>query len=361
MDYIIFGLGVGATLTLIGWSFRMWGPALRDRTSDNGETVLSGYELVNRMAWQRFCRSCGAVLAMFGLLVLAVTIVSTVLTLSNSIGATIVVVTLGTCLVATLVWLGLFLHRFGARGIIRPRIARPDSEPAAASVEPASVSAESVPSERRGGAQVAVASETSPDATDTSIDTVGAGAEASDAESAIPDETYDATRDEVEVTASEPDPEHGDSIALEEASGDDEEDAGYDADQPSPESSEPVERPAEEEAETSEVIFRSAAGNEHPSVGSPAVSDVGIDASRDDGTGADANVSDDQGSLADDSDTRDDLAIGEPPVRETDKERDTTVVQAHPDVPDSSGRAEAVRGLRQRRIRRMMQEPPNPE
>lgn len=123
MDYIIFGLGVGATLTLAGWSLREWGAAFRDRSST--ETVLSGYELVNRMAWQRFCRSCGAVLAMVGLLVLVATIISTALMLSDATGSVIVVTTFVMCLVATLIWLGLFLHRFGARGILRPKAANP--------------------------------------------------------------------------------------------------------------------------------------------------------------------------------------------------------------------------------------------
>jgi hypothetical protein len=125
LDYIIFGLGVGATLTLAGWSLREWGAAFRDRSSSPTETVLSGYELVNRMAWQRFCRSCGAVLAMFGLLVLVATIVSTALMLSDAAGSMIVVTTFVMCLVATLIWLGLFLHRFGARGILRPKAANP--------------------------------------------------------------------------------------------------------------------------------------------------------------------------------------------------------------------------------------------
>jgi hypothetical protein len=123
LDYIIFGLGVGATLTLAGWSLREWGAAFRDRSST--ETVLSGYELVNRMAWQRFCRSCGAVLAMVGLLVLVATIISTALMLSDATGSVIVVTTFVMCLVATLIWLGLFLHRFGARGILRPKAANP--------------------------------------------------------------------------------------------------------------------------------------------------------------------------------------------------------------------------------------------
>lgn len=121
MDYIIFGLGAGATLTLVGWAFREWGSHLRDRSSSGEDVVLSGHELVDRMAWQRFCRSCGTVLTIVGLLVLLATIIATALTLSNTTGATIVLATMAVCAVATLAWLGVFLHRFGARGILRPK------------------------------------------------------------------------------------------------------------------------------------------------------------------------------------------------------------------------------------------------
>lgn len=121
MDYIIFGFGAGATLTLVGWAFREWGSRLRDRSSSGEDVVLSGHELVDRMAWQRFCRSCGTVLTIVGLLVLLATIIATALMLSNTTGATIVLATMAVCVVATLAWLGLFLHRFGARGILRPK------------------------------------------------------------------------------------------------------------------------------------------------------------------------------------------------------------------------------------------------
>lgn len=132
MDYIIFGLGLGATLTLVGWALREWGAAFRDRSLSSEHTVLSGYELVNRMAWQRFCRSCGAVLAIFGLLVLLATIVAIALMLSNEAGVTIVLATVALCAVATLVWLGVFLQRFGSRGILRPKSTKP-SPPVAVS------------------------------------------------------------------------------------------------------------------------------------------------------------------------------------------------------------------------------------
>lgn len=372
LDYIIFGLGVGATLTLIGWSFRMWGPALRDRTSSTEETVLSGYELVNRMAWQRFCRSCGAVLAMFGLLVLAVTIVATILTLSNRTGSTIVLATFVACLVATLVWLGLFLHRFGSRGIFRPPIVEPDSMPAAASREPASpdmVASQSDAPMSRGGPSVIVASGSQPDTVDVAIDTAGADTEPtgepSDEQPAVSDDPYVETGDEVAASALEPDLEDKDILVHEEKPSEDEGativDPGHDGDQTSAEPSGQVERPTEEETKTGRLISRSAGGEEHPSVGLSAGPEVGTDALQDDGPETEAAVSDDQVPIGGHSGTRDDLVAEQSSAREPEEERKTPVAQPDPDVPAPSGRADAVRSLRQRRIRRLMQEPPESE
>jgi len=368
LDYIIFGLGVGATLTLTGWAFRVWGPALRDRTSSTEESVLSGYELVNRMAWQRFCRSCGAVLAMFGLLVLAVTIIATILTFSNSTGSIVVLATFAVCLVATLIWLGLFLHRFGSRGIFRPPIAQPDSVPAAASpgpASPASVSSRYDGPVRQGGSSVSAASENQPDTVDVAMDTAGVDAplaiEPSDEELEVSDETSDelgASKDEHHLE------DEGVLFHEEEpweVEGETGVDAGDDGHPASLGSSEPVERPVEEDAEMGRLVFRSAAGEEPPSVESSAVPGGASDLPREDSPETEGDVSGDRVPVVGRSDATDDLLVEQSPVRAVDDERETTVAQPGLDVPASSGRAEAVRSLRQRRIRRQIQEPPESE
>ncbi|HEV2066760.1 MAG TPA: hypothetical protein VGR08_07985, partial [Thermomicrobiales bacterium] len=61
------------------------------------------------------------------------------------------------------------------------------------------------------------------------------------------------------------------------------------------------------------------------------------------------------------SGTRDDLVAEQSSAREPEEERKTPVAQPDPDVPAPSGQADAVRSLRQRRIRRLMQEPPESE
>ena len=46
VDYIIFGIGAGSSLVLIGWLLRDWGPALRDRTSRASNDVLTAQQLI---------------------------------------------------------------------------------------------------------------------------------------------------------------------------------------------------------------------------------------------------------------------------------------------------------------------------
>jgi hypothetical protein len=124
LDYILFGFGTGATLALGGWLFRDLGPRIRDRAPAEGD-VLSASEMVSRMAWARFCSSCGAALAMAGIILMLATIATAVWNPSDEDGLRVVLVTYAVVIVLMLIWAGLFLRLFGAMGIIRPREAKP--------------------------------------------------------------------------------------------------------------------------------------------------------------------------------------------------------------------------------------------
>lgn len=318
MDYIIFGLGAGATLTLVGWAFREWGPSIRDRSPAGAETVLSGYQLVDRMAWQRFCRSCGALLAIIGLLVLVTTIIATALMLSNRTGATIVLSTMAAGVVATLVWLGLFLHRFGARGIIRPKPATPLAESTTSRTPPAET------------AKAALVGPPVPDQ--------GTGATAGDSTPSFdPAAGGDMGRDEA-------DPEAEDPFVVDEAiDGSAEHSPPRDSADSSGRSDEP---PSEgrlivtaaandEEVETS-LVPDDTDSSPGASAHGILMEDVEIDA-----PGEGASTVSHSGSRI------------EP---EVDEER-----APDPEADPSSGRADAVRRLRERRVRRLKRDSSAPE
>lgn len=150
MDYIIFGTGSSATLVLAGWLLRDWGPRLRDRGPAKDE-ILSASTLVTRMAWARFCASCGMALLICGVLVMLATVGAALLAPSDRAATIAVIFIFGLAALLMLIWTGLYLRQFGAFGIIRPREkqAKPERsatpEPAmAASTPPPDPAAEAI-------------------------------------------------------------------------------------------------------------------------------------------------------------------------------------------------------------------------
>ena len=121
MDYIIFGIGSGATLVLVGWLLRDWGPRLRDRVAAD-ETVLSASEMVMRMAWARFCATCGMSLVLCGIPILMVTAVAAFMSASDDRGALAVLIAYALAVFLMLVWTALYLRQFGSLGVHRPGI-----------------------------------------------------------------------------------------------------------------------------------------------------------------------------------------------------------------------------------------------
>lgn len=120
MDYIIFGIGSSATLVLAGWLLREWGPRLRDRGPAEDE-VLSASALVSRMAWARFCATCGMAILICGVLIMLATLGAAFIAPTDRAATLAVISVFGLAVLLMLIWTGLYLRQFGALGIIRPR------------------------------------------------------------------------------------------------------------------------------------------------------------------------------------------------------------------------------------------------
>ncbi len=127
MDYIIFGTGSSATLVLIGWLIRDWGPRLRDRKPAEDE-ILSASDLVIRMAWARFCASGGMALLICGVLITLATLGAALLAPTDRSATIAVIATFGLTAILMLIWTGLYLRQFGTMGVIRPRPKREKPE-----------------------------------------------------------------------------------------------------------------------------------------------------------------------------------------------------------------------------------------
>jgi hypothetical protein len=119
LDYVVFGIGFGATILVLGLLLRDLGPRIRYRRGSNG--VLPADVLVAKVAWDRFCNALGAVLAIGGILFLLATFVCILLTLSNDTGGWVMLASLAVFFLMTLYWTWAFFDRFGAYGILPER------------------------------------------------------------------------------------------------------------------------------------------------------------------------------------------------------------------------------------------------
>ena len=130
VDYILFGAGTGASLAVIGWVLREWGPVLRDGKREDG-LIHSASELIDRMSWSRFCASCGMALVFGGTLILLVTAIVAVWNPGDTLAGRILIGTYAAVAILMLAWSGLYTRQFGTSGIYRPAPPKPVAEPAA--------------------------------------------------------------------------------------------------------------------------------------------------------------------------------------------------------------------------------------
>jgi hypothetical protein len=124
VDYVVFGIGFGATLVLVGWLLRSFGPNARYRARD-GETVLSAAAMVEKLSWTRFVMALGAVVATGGALMLLATLFAILLTPTDRTGTLIVLSGFFLILIAACAWAWVYIGRYGTRGIVAPRTAKP--------------------------------------------------------------------------------------------------------------------------------------------------------------------------------------------------------------------------------------------
>lgn len=141
MDYVVFGIGFGATILVLGLLLRDFGPRLRFRRSKDGADVLSAEELVGKVSWSRFCNALGSVLALTGAVFLLITLVAMILVVSDDTGFWIMAGSYGMLLVIIAYWTWAYFHRFGSYGILPERsepapvpVARPKPSPPAEAV-----------------------------------------------------------------------------------------------------------------------------------------------------------------------------------------------------------------------------------
>lgn len=116
MDYVVFGTGYGATLMLLGWILRTFGPDFRYRLDD--DEPPGGDFLLARISWRRFSGGLGALIATAGMAVVLVTFILILVNPSTSTGTWVAVAMFALTLVAAAVWTWLYVSQYGTFGIL---------------------------------------------------------------------------------------------------------------------------------------------------------------------------------------------------------------------------------------------------
>lgn len=151
MDYVVFGIGFGATLLVLGLLFRDLGPRVRFRRPSHADGVFHAEELVARVSWSRFCGALGTVLAIAGVLFVILTAICMVLMVSDGTAGGIMLGSLALLCVLMALWTWAYFDRFGSYGILPER----DTEPAQPAIgSPAGASANDTPAVDESGPAV---------------------------------------------------------------------------------------------------------------------------------------------------------------------------------------------------------------
>ncbi|MGC4107477.1 MAG: hypothetical protein QM753_14235 [Thermomicrobiales bacterium] len=112
MDYLVFGVGFGSTLVLVGWVLRQFGPTFRSR--DTPDDVLTAEQILERNDWQRFCIAMGALLSVCGAVILLVTLVTLLIRPSDKVGTIIVGSLFVIALLAVAGWVVMYVNQHRA-------------------------------------------------------------------------------------------------------------------------------------------------------------------------------------------------------------------------------------------------------
>lgn len=114
MDYILFGMGFGASLMLLGWALRTFGPAWKyaDVSRDD-----STDRYVYKRFWNRFVQGLGGVLAIAGTAMVVLTFLVMLLNPADETGEMFALVVWVAISLIVFGWCWAYLRRYGTTGI----------------------------------------------------------------------------------------------------------------------------------------------------------------------------------------------------------------------------------------------------
>lgn len=114
MDYILFGMGYGASLMLLGWALRTFGPTWKyaDVVSDD-----EADQIVRKRFWNRFIQGLGGMLAISGTIIVFLTFLIMLFNPDDGTGARLALVIWASIAAVVICWSWMYHSRFGSIGI----------------------------------------------------------------------------------------------------------------------------------------------------------------------------------------------------------------------------------------------------
>lgn len=113
MDYVLFGMGYGATLMLLGWALRTFGPERKYRNIDPQDIERE----VEQRRWVRFIQGLGGVIAIGGTAMVLFTFIVMLINPDDVTGRQISLAVWAFLAVGVLIWCWMYVSRYGVLGI----------------------------------------------------------------------------------------------------------------------------------------------------------------------------------------------------------------------------------------------------
>jgi hypothetical protein len=118
VDFVVYGTGYGATLMLLGYALRTWGP--KWRLADQDEGAYDHHEFhAARTSWTRFAEGLGAVIATCGAVLVLFTFALMLLNPGDDIGVMVCLIVSVAALIGVAVWAWMYFDRYGSLGVVR--------------------------------------------------------------------------------------------------------------------------------------------------------------------------------------------------------------------------------------------------
>lgn len=113
MDYVLFGMGYGATLMLLGWALRTYGPERKYREIDSSDID----QVIEQRNWVQFVQGLGGVIAICGSALVFLTFIVMLINPDDTTGGLTSIIVWGFLLVVVFGWCWIYFTQYGMFGI----------------------------------------------------------------------------------------------------------------------------------------------------------------------------------------------------------------------------------------------------